>query len=71
MEFCGALKNLIALVSGILTGLGYEDNDRITLITCSRIEITSLGKKMGCFTQNILTACWYRGLNRNSHTYPQ
>lgn len=48
VELCGALKNVIALASGIATGLGYGDNTRAALITRGLSEIERLGLKMGC-----------------------
>ena len=48
VELCGAVKNIIALASGISTGLGYGDNARAALITRGMAEITRLGKPMGC-----------------------
>ena len=48
VEICGALKNIIALASGIATGLGYGDNLRAAIITRGLAEITRLGKAMGC-----------------------
>lgn len=48
VELCGALKNIIALASGISAGLGYGDNARAALITRGMTEIRRLGKKMGC-----------------------
>lgn len=51
VELCGALKNIIALASGISAGLGYGDNARAALITRGMAEITRLGKKMGCLEQ--------------------
>lgn len=48
VELCGALKNIIALASGISVGLGYGDNARAALITRGMVEISRLGKKMGC-----------------------
>lgn len=38
VELCGALKNIIALASGISAGLGYGDNARATLITRGMAE---------------------------------
>ena len=46
-ELGGALKNVIALCSGISDGMGYGDNTRAALITRGLAEITRLGKKMG------------------------
>ena len=48
VEFCGALKNIIALASGIALGLGYGDNTKAALITRGMHEITRLGLAMGC-----------------------
>ena len=48
VELCGALKNIIALASGICAGLGYGDNTRAALITRGLAEIKRLGLKMGC-----------------------
>ena len=48
IELCGALKNVIALATGIATGLGYGDNARAALITRGMAEITRLGYAMGC-----------------------
>lgn len=51
VELCGALKNIIALASGISTGLGYGDNARAALITRGLAEMKRLGKKMGCLDE--------------------
>lgn len=48
VEICGALKNIIALASGIASGLGLGDNARAALITRGLAEIERLGLKMGC-----------------------
>ena len=47
-EICGALKNIIALASGVATGLGCGDNARAALITRGLAEIKRLGLAMGC-----------------------
>ena len=47
IELCGALKNIIALASGISAGLGYGDNAKAAIITRGMAEMTRLGKKMG------------------------
>ncbi len=51
VELCGALKNIIALASGISIGLGYGDNARAALITRGMAEINRLGLAMGCVEQ--------------------
>ena len=51
VELAGAVKNVIALASGISTGLGYGDNTRAALITRGLAEIRRLGVKMGCREQ--------------------
>lgn len=46
-EIGGALKNVIALCSGICDGIGYGDNTRAALMTRGIAEIRRLGVKMG------------------------
>ena len=48
VELCGAMKNVIALASGICRGLGFGDNSRAALITRGLAEMTRLGLAMGC-----------------------
>lgn len=48
VELCGALKNIVALASGISAGLGYGDNTRAALVTRGMAEIIRLGMAMGC-----------------------
>ncbi len=48
VELCGALKNIIALASGMSRGLGYGDNAKAAIITRGMVEITRLGVAMGC-----------------------
>ena len=51
VELCGAMKNIIALASGVATGLGYGDNTKAALITRGIAEISRLGMAMGCKEQ--------------------
>ena len=48
VEIAGALKNIIALGTGISAGLGFGDNARAALITRGIAEIARLGVAMGC-----------------------
>lgn len=53
VEICAALKNIIALSSGVCTGLGYGDNTKAALITRGMAEIGRLcvtlgGKRSTC-----------------------
>ncbi len=47
VELGGSLKNIIALASGILCGLGFGDNTNAALITRGLAEISRLGVVMG------------------------
>ncbi len=47
VEFCGAIKNPIALAVGMSDGLGFGDNTRASLITRSIVEMTRLGMLQG------------------------
>lgn len=51
VELCGAMKNIMALGSGIALGLGYGDNTKAALITRGMAEIARLGTAMGCKAQ--------------------
>ena len=48
VEICGAMKNIIAIASGILAGMELGDNTRAMLMTRGIAEITRLGLAMGC-----------------------
>ncbi len=47
LEICGAVKNVIAIASGICEGLGFGDNTKAALLTRSAAEICRLVTKMG------------------------
>lgn len=51
IEICGALKNIMALATGISCGLGYGDNAKAAIITRGLAEMTRLGEKLGCDPQ--------------------
>ncbi len=57
VEIGAALKNVIALGTGIADGLGYGDNTKAALMTRGLAEIVRLGQKMGAnpFTFSGLT----------------
>lgn len=46
-EVAGAVKNVLAMASGMAIGLGFGDNTRASLITRSLAELTRLGVALG------------------------
>lgn len=48
VEICGAMKNIIAIAAGILSGMKLGDNTKAMLMTRGIAEITRLGLAMGC-----------------------
>ena len=48
VELCEALKNIIAIATGIYAGFGYGDNEKAAIITRGMAEITRLVIVMGC-----------------------
>lgn len=48
VEICGAMKNIIAIAAGTITGMGLGDNTKAMLMTRGIAEITRLGVAMGC-----------------------
>lgn len=59
VELGGALKNIIALGTGICEGIGFGDNAKAALITRGLAEITRLGVRLGA---NPLTFAGLTGL---------
>lgn len=47
VELGGALKNIIAVASGIVAGQGFGDNAKAALMTRGLAEISRLGEKLG------------------------
>jgi glycerol-3-phosphate dehydrogenase (NAD(P)+) len=47
VELCGALKNVVALASGFVDGLGFGDSAKAGIITRGLAEITRLGVAAG------------------------
>jgi len=47
LEVAGALKNVIAIASGAVTGLGFESNSRAAMVTRGLAEITRMGVALG------------------------
>ena len=47
IEIGGSLKNIIAIDSGMISGLGYAYNTKASLITRGIVEISRFGEKMG------------------------
>ncbi len=51
VELCGVLKNIIAIASGALSGMGYGENARALLISRGMVEMIYLGKALGGNTE--------------------
>ena len=47
VEIGGSLKNIIAIASGMIRGLGYGYNSTASLVTRAMVEISRLGIKLG------------------------
>lgn len=47
VELCGSVKNVIAIASGVLYGLGAGDNTRAALLTRGQAEMRRLGIALG------------------------
>lgn len=55
IEICGSIKNVIAIASGILSGLGYKESSRSFLITESLHDIKELIDALGGNKKTILS----------------
>lgn len=47
VELCGVLKNIIAIASGILAGMGLGENSRGLLVSRGLVEMIYIGKAFG------------------------
>jgi glycerol-3-phosphate dehydrogenase (NAD(P)+) len=47
VEVAGSVKNIMAIASGVMDGIGFGDNAKAALITRGLAEITRLGMKLG------------------------
>ena len=47
VEIAGSVKNVMAIATGIIEGVGYGDNARAALITRGLAELKRLGRAMG------------------------
>ena len=54
VEFAGVLKNIIAIASGALSGMGYGENARGLLISRGVVEMIHLGRALGGKTKAFL-----------------
>ena len=53
-ELGGAVKNVLALATGIADGMGLGDNTRAALLTRGLAEMLRLGQAMGCQTETLM-----------------
>lgn len=54
IELCGVLKNIMAIASGMVSGLGFGENTRAMLIARGLAEMALFGKKIGATPQAFL-----------------
>lgn len=54
IELTGVLKNIIAIASGALNGMGYGENARSLLISRGMIEMVHIGRMLGANAQAFL-----------------
>ncbi|HOA78511.1 MAG TPA: NAD(P)H-dependent glycerol-3-phosphate dehydrogenase [Bacilli bacterium] len=53
VEICASLKNIIAIASGIIAGLGYGDNTRAALVTRGLVEMGRIARTLGAEEKTI------------------
>lgn len=53
-ELGGAVKNVLALATGIADGMGLGDNTRAALLTRGLAEMLRLGEALGCQTETLM-----------------
>ena len=46
-EICGALKNISAIATGVVDGLGFGDNAKASIITLGLMEMNNFGRHFG------------------------
>lgn len=54
VEIGGAVKNIIAIAAGIVSGLGFGDNTMGALLTRGIVEISRLGQQMNALPETFL-----------------
>lgn len=55
IEICGSIKNVIAIASGMISGMGYSDSTKAMFITEALHDIKSLIKELGGNEKTILS----------------
>ena len=55
VEMCGAIKNVIAIASGIIDGMGYPESTKCMFITKTLNDVTDLIYDMGGNKKTVLT----------------
>jgi len=73
VEVGGAVKNVLAIATGLCDGLQLGLNARAALITRGLAEMTRLGLALGCQTRNFYGLEWFGrfGLNGDRRLIPQ
>lgn len=68
IELCGVLKNIIAIASGALSGLGLGENARSLLISRGMAEMIYLGKSLGGDVRSFIGLAGIGDLMATSHS---